>query len=181
MRRLRSLCLEMLEWKRKSESNSHSLASCHPHRPEQQSDRKALDLKGNRLCTQQYGEKSLIHKNTRIKLWTSRNFLSGSSALPIGYFLLNFFAHLPTASNFTAVGARIALDLAGAAAGARSNGFEPFERLGAVGSRRQLSQGIARTSDPPHAQRVPKSRPWPAATRLTSRSLSHGGKHPRLV
>ena len=38
----------------------------------------------------QYREKILIHKNPRIKLWTSRNFLSGSSALAIGYFLLNF-------------------------------------------------------------------------------------------
>ena len=40
-------------------------------------------------------ERPLIHKNHRIKLWTTPNFLSGSSALAIGYFLLNFFAIFP--------------------------------------------------------------------------------------
>jgi hypothetical protein len=80
-----------MEWKRKSESNRHTLVICHAQRPEQ----KVLDLQGKSTLYRQYGEKFLIHKKPRIKLWTSRNFLSGSSALAIGYFLLNFLRAFP--------------------------------------------------------------------------------------
>jgi hypothetical protein len=46
------------------------------------------------LCSSRR-ERFLIHNLNRVTLWTSPNFLSGSSALAIGYFLLNFFASFP--------------------------------------------------------------------------------------
>ena len=87
----RSLSLEMMEWKRQYESNSRGVRNRSAVKAwAQHFDRKRRDLQAKLTFYAQYREGRLIHKNPRTKLWTSGNFLSGSSALPIGYFLFNF-------------------------------------------------------------------------------------------
>jgi hypothetical protein len=87
----RSLSLEMMEWKRQYESNSRGVRNRSAVKAwAQHFDRKRRDLQAKLTFYAQYREGRLIHKNLRTKLWTSGNFLSGSSALPIGYFSFNF-------------------------------------------------------------------------------------------